>query len=370
MDQTLNLRIGLNRGPQIDATFRVPLDPPSVTVIFGPSGGGKTTLLRVIAGLERPDHGSVLFSGEAWVDTTRGLHLPPQKRQTGFLFQDYALFPHLTVAQNIRFGLRKRPGKEAEALASELMERFHLADFGSRFPHQLSGGQKQRVALARSLAARPRLLLLDEPLSALDTPTRESLRGQLRQLLTHLGIPVLVVTHDRVEALALGDTLAVMDQGRILQYGPVEEVFRQPSSPKVAEIVGVETVLPATVREVADGMAALELDGGRLTALATALPEATQEVFVCIRAEDVVVLKGDLPGKASPRNLLPGVVKSLVREGPMHRLTLDCGFELAALLTRQACQELELKEGDRVSVLLKAPNVHLVPRSTRPVGGP
>jgi len=370
MDEPLILQFSksFRGGPTVAVDLRLPLEPPGVTVFFGPSGSGKTTLLRVLAGLETPEEAQIRFGAEPWDDTVRGLRLPPQARHLGFLFQDYALFPHMTLARNISYGLQGLSREETERRVGELLERFQLEGLGHRYPHQLSGGQKQRAALARALAPQPRLLLLDEPLSALDAPTREAVRGDLRGWLASLHIPVLLVTHDRVEALALGDTLAVMDHGRVLQHGPVDTVFRQPANESVARIVGMETVIAGRVVSIQDGMATVAVGDARLSALSGNLHPRERAVFVCIRAEDVILLKGASQAQASPRNRFPARVTSLLREGPMWRIGLDCGFPLSVLLTRQACEELALREGEPVVALVKAPNVHLIPRRTHGVG--
>ena len=343
----------------IRAALRLPADAFSVTVLFGPSGSGKTTALRCLAGLERPDAGFIRFAGETWFDAERRVCLPPQRRGVGYLFQEYALFPHVTVDRNIAYGLRGLPGPQRRRRTEEFLHLFGLAGLEGRYPRQLSGGQQQRVALARALACRPRLLLLDEPLSALDAPTREGLRRELRRWLAGLRVPVVLVTHDRIEALALGDVVVVLDGGRVCQTGPVHEVFTRPADATVARLVGVETVEPARVLEVSDGLATVAAGRARLVALAQGVEVG--EAYACIRAEDVMIEKGaTAPGSA--RNHLAAEVRGLVREGPMVRLSLDCGFPLAALVTGQACRDLELREGDRVTALIKAPAIHLVPR--------
>jgi len=360
----LRFRKSFPKGALIDAELQVRLDPPSVTVLFGPSGAGKTTILRAIAGLERSPNCVIHFGRETWVDDNKGVFISPQRRRIGFLFQDYALFSHLTVAGNVRYGLRGLSANERQLRTSELLERFQIQDLAARHPHQLSGGQKQRVALARTLAPQPRLLLLDEPFSALDSPTREVLRGELRNLLSSLSIPVLLVTHDRMEALALGDEVAIVNEGRIVQQGPIEEVFRRPLTPAIAKIVAVETVQRARVLQADEELVTLAVGGARLIAAAREFPSDVKEAFVCIRAEDVLLLKSIEALSASARNRLPGIVKSLIHEGPMWRIELDCGIPLTALLTRQACEELALRENDRVLAMIKATNVHLIPRST------
>ena len=361
---TLHFRKTFPKGVLIDADLQVELDPPIVTVLFGPSGSGKTTILRALAGFERSANCVIHFGGETWVDDEEGVFIPPQRRRIGFLFQDYALFSHLTVAGNIRYGLRVLSANEKQRRTSELLERFQLQDLAARYPHQLSGGQKQRVALARTLAPQPRLLLLDEPLSALDGPTREALRGELRNRLSSLSIPVLLVTHDRVEALALGDQVAIVNEGRIVQHASVEEVFRRPLTPAIAKIVAVETVQRARVLQADGELVTVSVGEARLIAAASDFPSGATEAFVCVRAEDVLLLKSVETVSASARNRLPGTVKSLTHEGPMWRIELDCGFTLTALLARQACEELALKENDHILAMIKATNVHLISRST------
>src|SRR5262245_31878197 len=206
-------------GPVIQVALRRPADAFSLTVLFGPSGSGKSTTLRCLAGLDRPERGVIRFGDEIWFDAARGIFLPPQRRRIGYLFQDYALFPHLRVAENIGYGLGKVAASERRKRFEEITALLGLVGLEDYYPRQLSGGQQQRVALARALVCRPRLLLLDEPLSALDAPTREQLRHELRHWLTKLAVPGIVVTHDRVETLALGDHVVVMDHGRVRQCG-------------------------------------------------------------------------------------------------------------------------------------------------------
>jgi molybdate transport system ATP-binding protein len=360
---TLRFRKTFPKGALIDADLQVGLNPPIVTVLFGPSGSGKTTILRALAGLERSANCAIHFGPETWVDDKTGVFIPPQRRRIGFLFQDYALFSHFTVAGNVRYGLIGLSANEQRLRISELLERFQLQDLSSRYPHQLSGGQRQRVALARTLAPQPRLLLLDEPLSALDGPTREALRGELRNLLSSLSIPVLLVTHDRVEALALGDQVAIVNEGRIAQHASIEEVFRRPLTPAIAKIVAIDTVHRVRVLQADEELVTVAVGEARLIAAARDFPSGVTEAFVCIRAEDVLLLKSVETVSASARNRLPGIVKSLTHEGPMWRIELDCGFTLTALLTRQACEELALRENDRVLAMIKATNVHLISRT-------
>jgi putative spermidine/putrescine transport system ATP-binding protein len=216
---------------------------------LGPSGCGKTTTLRVIAGFERPTSGSISIDG---VDIT---DRPPNRRNVGMVFQNYALFPNMTVADNIGFGLRvrKRPRDQIKKRVGELLELINLADKGSRYPYQLSGGQQQRIALARALAFEPTILLLDEPLSALDAKIRVALRLEIRQIQRQLGITTVYVTHDQEEALSLSDRVVVMSEGRIEQVGTPFEIYNFPSTPFVASFVGTLNVLPGRVVDAARG---------------------------------------------------------------------------------------------------------------------
>ena len=345
----------------IEVMFHAPRRDAAITVLFGPSGVGKSTVLRCIAGLDRPDIGRIEFDGTVWHDSEEQISVPARQRRIGLVPQEYALFPHLTVAENIGFGLFRADDAARDKRVAELLDQLALMGFEKRRPAELSGGQRQRVALARALAPEPRLLLLDEPLSALDMPTRLRLRRELRRWIKATGIPAIVVTHDRQEATSLGDELVVMYQGRTVQQGPVNEVFSKPSGAHVADVLSVETVRPGTILARTNGLAVVEVDGVALQVLTIGLPEDTRDVFVCIRAEDVIL---ESPGErpASPRNRLPAIVLDLAREGPLVRVDLDCGFPLSSLLTAQGCEELQLQPGSRTTAVIKAPKVHLIPR--------
>jgi len=338
----------LSPGFELDAGLRVPLDRSRVTVLFGPSGSGKTTLLRLLAGLDRPDEGVIAFRSAVWHDSARGVHLPPQRRRAGFLFQDYALFPHLTVAENVAFaGSRER--------AAELMRTFGVADLAASYPRAISGGQQQRVALARALAAGSALLLLDEPLSALDAASRVRLRTGLRRMLLAGGVPSVLVTHDRAEAIALGDWMAVLVDGRIRQTGPVGDVLRHPADARVAESVGVENVLAAEIVGREPGLLTLQVGPRQLQCVDAG---ESGPLSACIHAADVA-LSRDMERSSSVRNRLAGRVISVERDGPLARVELDCGFPLVALITAQSAAEMELKPFDPVCAVVKATSVHV-----------
>lgn len=343
-------------GPEIAAALRVPLGAHFVMVLFGPSGAGKTTVLRAIAGLDRPDAGTIRCGDETWYDGATGIHWPPQQRRAGYLSQDYALFPHLTVRRNVAYGARA-------GMPADLLARFGLANLADRYPGQLSGGQLQRVALARALAAEPRLLLLDEPLSALDAPLRWRLRNDLRQALASIEVPAILVTHDRTEALALGDSIAIMIGGRLRQSGPVESVFDSPADADVAEAVGVETICPARVVSRGAGLMTVEIGPARLVAVDDNAADGTSvQVFACIRAESVMIERAGSPNLTSARNHLPARIALVVTEGPLERVVLDCGFKLTAMVTRQSGDEMRLREGDQVVAVVKATAIRIVGR--------
>ncbi|WP_208901974.1 ABC transporter ATP-binding protein [Streptomyces incarnatus] len=265
----------------LDLTVR----PGEFLALLGPSGCGKTTALRMLAGFEHPDSGAVLVDGE---DVT---HVPAHRRDAGMVFQSYSLFPHLNAVDNVAFGLRMRGVRTAErrARAAELLELVGLADKGERYPHQLSGGQQQRIALARALALRPRVLLLDEPLSALDAKVRLTLREEIRRLQQELGITTLFVTHDQEEALSVADRVAVMRAGRLEQCAEPAELYGRPATAFVAEFVGTMSRIPG---ELKDGT--VEVLGQRLPADGE-VPDGTVDVLV---RPEAVQVRPDEQGSA------------------------------------------------------------------------
>jgi len=361
MERSLSFDVvrGYAGGPLISARAEWPLDRDPVTVLFGPSGSGKTTVLRALAGLDRPDAGFITFDGQTWFEARRRVFVRPQARGVGLLFQDHALYPHLSVAANLAFGLGAQTHAARQARVTELARWLGLTALLDRRPGGLSGGERQRVALARALAPRPRLLLLDEPLSALDGPARAVVRGELRHLLESAGVPAVVVTHDRTEALALGDRLAVIVGGAIRQVGPVDEVFSSPVDVEVARAVGTENVFRARVVRRDAGLVTLRAGEAELVAVD---PGGTFEAaHACVRAEDVVVEPPERHD-SSARNQLAGTVVARIEEGPLVRLTIACGVSLVALVTRASAERMRLVPGQAVCAVVKAPSINVVAR--------
>lgn len=344
----------------VDTAFTVPLE--GVTVLFGPSGAGKTTILRCIAGLEPLDAGSIMLNGEVWNDGAR-IAVPARNRNVSYLFQDHALFPHMSVRRNIAYGMPRMARAQRDIRINQALEVAKVNGVQDRRVVELSGGEAQRVALARALARSPQLLLLDEPLSALDAPTRLSLRTELRHVIEDAGIPAIVVTHDRSEALALGDRVAVIVDGSIRQIGPPAEVFDRPADPIVARVLGMETTMSGTVESIGEGVVTIDVHGTSVRASVDAAEHRVGDrVFVCIRAEDVALGVGGETMRTSQRNRLTAWIRSITADGPLMRVDLDCGFGLSAYITRPAMEDLALREGAEVTAMFKSQAVHVIAR--------
>ncbi len=323
--------------------------------ILGPSGCGKTTLLRIIAGLEEQDSGQIIQGGR---DVSR---LPPRYRDFGIVFQSYALFPNMTAAQNIAYGLetRKWPRERIEARVKELLELVGLPDVGHKYPAQLSGGQQQRIALARALAPSPGLLLLDEPLSALDARVRVSLRREIKHLQRRIGVTTIFVTHDQEEALVMADRIVVMNQGRIQQVGTPEEIYRHPANPFVADFVGVMNFL----RGVSKGRDLVECAG---TTFRTAEPHDIpygEPIIAAIRPEDLRVHQG--PNPAMYENQIQARVTDVEFLGSYYRLTTSINASentsLVVEISTNLWRDLGIREGSLLEMWVPPDFVRVYP---------
>lgn len=342
------------------------LDVPSLEIqegmtlaVIGPNGAGKSTLLRLLGLLERPTEGRVLFRGQPVPARAK---LLPLRRRMASVFQEPLLLDG-TVEENVSLGLRLRYADRAEVSrrVREGMSTLGVGHLAKRRTRTLSGGEAQRVSLARALVLDPEVLLLDEPFAALDPPTREGLLADLKTILSKTGITTIFVTHDRDEALALGDQVAVMIGGRILQVDVPERVFTSPVSEQVARFVGVETILPGHVRSMRGGLATVEVAGWTLE---VAAPLATGErVLVCLRPEEITLFpSGAFAAPSSARNQLHGTVIHHLPAGPLYRVTIDCGLLIVAAVTRRSWEQLSLADGADVTVSFKASAPHVIRR--------
>ncbi len=311
--------------------------------LVGPSGAGKSSLLRAIAGLLRPERGSVRLGRETWLDTEAGIDLPPERRSVGLVFQEYALFPHLTVRGNVAFGGERR--------VDELLERLHIAALAEAKPANLSGGERQRVALARALARDPTVLLLDEPLSALDAHTKATVRAELAQLLRELALPTILVTHDFEDAASLADRVGVLVEGRILQLGSTAELLASPQSSFVARFTGAN-LLPGVARPGRDGLTEVVLDSG---SVAHSADPGSGRVGLAVYPWEVSIARKAPTDSAV--NHLAGEVRSLVSLG--NRVRVQVG-PITAEITAASSARLGLGEGDVVVATFKATAVRLV----------
>lgn len=342
--------------------------PGQVLVLFGPSGAGKSTTLRSIAGLLRPVRGHVEVGGRVVYDEESAVWVPTHQRRLGYLTQQYNLFPHLKVADNIAFGLQDRSSSESKDRVAELSSLLQLGGLDDRYPWELSGGQQQRVALARALAPKPAMLLLDEPFASLDSELRRTLRRELRTMLAHSPVPVMLVTHDREEALALGDSVQVINEGRTLVTGDPLDVLGQPGQGRVARLVGVENLFDLAIQErnPRDGTMTCVTEGLRLEVpldahlSGGASAEGEQDrVTVGIRASDIILAKEELTG-SSARNRLQGQVVSVESRPPGYAVTLDCGQLLRCHITGAALEEMSIEVGQQLWAVFKASSCFLV----------
>ena len=338
-----------------DVSLTLPAD--EVMVVLGPNGAGKSVLLETIAGFHRPARGRITIGSR---DVTA---LPPEQRRVGFVVQNFGLFPHLSVAQNVALGAhghRRTGTRSARVDVAALLARFGIAHLGNANPIVLSPGEKQRAALARAEASHPDLFLLDEPFAALDAPARNQLRLELARFLHERRLPALFVTHDYVDVAALGDQLALMRAGRIIQCGTVDAVFRRPVSRAAADILGFENQLAGRIEGGEGRSMRVTVAGATLRATGADDTPATGEIYVAIRAENVRVAPPDMAPKDALDNRLAGTVVALEPLGALTKITLDCGFPLIACLMSRDVPELGLAPGAAVTATVAASDVHVV----------
>ncbi|TAM81567.1 MAG: molybdenum ABC transporter ATP-binding protein [Acidobacteria bacterium] len=332
-----------------------------ITVLFGASGSGKTTTLRSIAGMVTPDAGRISLGDVAYFDSAARINLAMQKRRVGFVFQDYLLFPHLTAAENVAYGVKGRHEHAHRRRVEEVLNLVGVDYAAGRRPDQLSGGEQQRVALARAIASDPAVLLLDEPLSAVDVVTRSRLLDEIIEVQRKTAIPFLYVTHSPADAVRIGDSLLVMAAGSIVQQGAPLEVFNAPLNVPAARVVGTENVLVGRIarHQPEDGISIVDLGGCRMVIPQSHLAEGSR-VTLGIRAEDIIISRERI-GRTSARNLLAGTVRHLLRDEGSTELVADCGVNLKVRITPQAGEALELAPGVEIYLLIKASSCHILP---------
>jgi molybdate transport system ATP-binding protein len=341
----------------LDLDVALTAQPGECLALCGPSGAGKSSVLRTVAGLLHPAAGRVTCGGDTWLDTDADIDVPPERRRCGYLFQEYALFGHLSAWRNVAYALHETPRGERETRARALLERFGLGDRADARPAVLSGGERQRVALARALARRPAALLLDEPLSALDARTGAAAARELADVIRAAGVPVLLVTHDFTEAALLGDRVAVMDRGRAVQQGSASELAAAPASAFVADFCGA-VVLTGEARRGADGVTLIALDGGgELSALEGEPGAVAVSVFPW---EIALARPGEVP-RDSARNHLDVDVVSVTTVGARVRVGLAAPQPLTAELSEPSARELGLARGMRAVASFKAAATRVLP---------
>lgn len=345
------------RGFVLDVEFAA---PPGVTILFGASGSGKTQTLLSVAGLTRPDEGLIAVEGETLFDSSRDFSLPVNRRHVGYVFQSLALFPHMTARANVEFAAHDLPKRERRERAAALLERFGVGHTAARRPREISGGEAQRVALARALASEPRMLLLDEPLSALDEPVKLSIMSDLREMNRRLRLPILYVTHSRDEALALGERALVFERGRIVASGEPHEVFGSPASLGVARLAGVENIFEGVVKgrnEPAGTMVVRLLNNEGAASCNVEVPLGRagvgSRVTIAVRSGDVLLATAE-PRGLSARNVLRGRVSGVERRSSETLVRVECGGVVwAASVTRQSLEELSIEVGREVWLAFK-----------------
>jgi molybdate transport system ATP-binding protein len=344
-------------GFALDAAFTA---RQGITVLFGASGSGKTTTLRSIAGMVTPDAGRILLGDSVYFDSAAHVNLAMQKRRVGFVFQDYLLFPHLTAAENVAYGAKAQQDHDRGRHVEEMLKLVGVDDAAGRHPAELSGGEQQRVALARALASDPAILLLDEPLSAVDVTTRSRLLDEMVEVQRKTGIPFLYVTHSPADAVRIGDELLVMAEGRIVQQGKPLEVFNAPLNVPAVRVLGTENILAGRIEshQAEEGISVVDLGKCRMLIPRSRLAEGSR-VTLGIRAEDIIVSR-ERVSRTSARNLLAGSVKRLLRDGESIELIADCGVDLKVRITPQAAQALELATGVEIYLLIKASSCHIL----------
>jgi molybdate transport system ATP-binding protein len=358
--------------PSHGAEFTLDVDfhaAPGFTILFGPSGAGKTTLLDCVAGLVQPDSGRIAIGDRALLDSSHRVDVPAAKRRVGYVFQSLALFPHLTVEQNVQYGLAHLPQAECVSRTSAILRAFRIPSLAHRYPREISGGESQRSALARTLVTDPAVLLLDEPLAALDSVTKSKIIDDLRQWNQAHRIPILYVTHSREEVFALAERVIVLDAGRIVAQGTPHEVIAAPQQETVAQLVGFENVFDAVVASVHPERGTMVCKITTAGGVAEKVPVILETPLVRggvgsalrvgIRAGDILLATAP-PVGLSARNVIPGRITSLAQRDVIVAARVKCRVEMEVHLTLAARDSLQLETGKEVWLVIKTHSCHLM----------
>lgn len=357
-EAVLSVAIGKRVGQAVQHEFQLDCrfdTQPGITILFGASGSGKTTILHCVAGLQAPDEGIIRIGDTVLFDSTAKVNLPPNHRHVGYLLQTLALFPHMSVEQNARYGLAQLEAAERDRRVGEILESFRIAGLAKRRPAEISGGERQRVALARALVTRPGALLLDEPLTALDAATKGRIVDDLREWNQRFRIPILYVTHDRDEVFALGERMIVLEAGHVVAQGQPHDVLHRPELESVAQLAGFENLFDCYVveRHPQQGTMTCRITGSPVE-LEVALTRITagRALRVGMRAGDIMVASAP-PQGLSARNVIPGEILSLEQRDVTVIARIDCGATFEVHLTPGAVRSLDLAAGSRVWLVLK-----------------
>lgn len=342
---------------KLDLRFKA---PPGILILFGASGAGKSLTLQLLAGLQTPDRGTIQVGDDVLFDSSRQLNLPVRQRRVGFVFQNLALFPHLNTRQNVAYGLAHLSAAERQQRVEAMLEKLQIGTLADRSTQTLSGGEQQRVALARALVTRPRMLLLDEPLSALDLSIKRSIVADLQRINQELGIPILYVTHDRSEALSLGEHLLVLEAGRVVAEGKPIDVLNQPLKESIANLTGVENLFDVRIvgRNPERGTLTCDAGGCRLEIPYGDWP-VDRSLRIGLRSGDILLAVSP-PEGLSAQNILPGQIQRIDSADYEVSVQVDCGRTFDVTLTRSAVETLQLSLGREVWLIFKAHSCHVL----------
>jgi molybdate transport system ATP-binding protein len=357
LDVRIRKRLGGGNAPVIDVHIQA---TDGITVLFGPSGAGKTSILRAVAGILVPDEGRITLGAKVFFGSEAGINMPIRKRGGGYVFQNHLLFPHMTAEQNALYGARDDGIKSARERVRDLFAMMGISKTASRRPHEMSGGEQQRAALARALATEPAIMLLDEPLSSVDAATRSRLTEEIADIQQKTGVPFLYVTHNHAEALRLGKTMILIDDGKVTRRGTPVEIFNAPQTEAAARIVGTENIFCGKIvgHQPDDGLTMIDADGCLIEASYNGIAIGSA-VTIGIRSEDILVSREKIT-QTSARNVLEGVINKIFHGGDKAGLVVNCGVDFKVSLTPAAVRMLDLTEGSRVFLLFKAWTVHIL----------